>query len=210
MQDNKSDTTVDEFLDDEGSKESTQETTETATPEEQASEVAQPKADDRIQKELSRLRAAQSAADKRAAEAERKRQELEDQQRRSATGNDEVAYLRQVSEENARKASELELKVAVSDLLEEHTDLPGVLRDAIRKNPLGFIGEAKSVPEAVINISNYLTDLKVKNPTTTQEEQPTGKQFQVRTATPRATQPTAKPKSLDQAVDKLLEGGIFS
>jgi len=207
MLDDTVDTTVDETLE-EGSQESTTENIDTATTT-QDSEVAKNDPEkEKLQRELSRLRAAQSAADKRAAQAEAEKQRVLEQNKRSAYGDNEVEYYKSVAADQAKKAAELELKVQVNDLLDEFPELPKIVKEAVRKNPVGFIGNAVDVPSAIINVQNYLTSL-ASQVEQTQEDQPKGKQFKVPTTTPRTSIPSSKPKTLDQAVDKLIENGIF-
>lgn len=200
------DTTVDELLDggsEQSPAENSQDTTATTTQE--TSEVAKTDPEtERLQRELSRLRAAQSAADKRASQAEAERQRILEQTKRSQYGDNEVEYYKSVAAEQAKKAAELELKVQVNDLLEEFPELPKVVKEAVRTNPVGFIGSAVDVPSAIINVQNYLSSLASKVETQT-EEQPTGKQFKVPTQTPRTSIPSTKPKTLDDAAAKLAE-----
>lgn len=211
MLDNTVDTTVDEVLD-EGLEESSQETTETTATTTQDSEVATNDPEkERLQRELSRLRAAQSAADKRAAQAEAEKQRVLEATKRSQYGDNEAEYYKNVAAEQAKKAAELELRVQVNDLLEEFPDTKEfkLVKEAVRTNPVGFIGNAVDVPSAIINVQNYLTTLASKVETQT-EDQPTGKQFTVRQNTPRTSIPSTKPKSLDEAVSKIVDSGLFS
>lgn len=210
MPENNADTTVDEVVDDQGQADSSNSSSNTATP---ATETEVSQEDDsrykKLEQELSRIRAAQSAADKRASDAERRAKELEEQTKRASYGEDETAYYKSLAIEKAREAEELKLKHEVNNLLEEHNNLPSVLREAIRKNPLGFIGDASDVPTAVYRISSYLSELEAKNQPQ-EDNEPKGKTFKVPEHSPRTNTPTVKPKSLEEAIGKLVDSGLFN
>lgn len=206
------DTTVDPE-NKEGSQESTESGEQTVTPANQNEVPQKSEREIALEKELSRLRAAQSAADKRAASEAQRARDLEERQRQAQAGDKPEEYWKSVAQEQARKSAELELKVATNDLLEEHTNLPPVIKDAIRKNPQGFIGNATDVPTAVVNLSNYLNDISSKIPEQTGKmettEQPNGKQFKVPSQQTKVKDPVQRPKSLSEAAGKLVEAGFF-
>ena len=210
---NDGDTTVDEVLNGEGqSQDQVDENQSPATPPEQtevdeAKRLSEELA--RKEAEISRLRAAQSAADKQAAEERRTRLELEEKTKRNAYGDDELSYWKEEALTEKRKSAELELKTEVRDMLDsEFQDLPDAVKEAVRANPVGFIGTAQDVPTAVLNISNYLARVASKNQSQV-DDKPTGKEFKVPEPAPRADSTSAKPKDFSGAAKKLVESGLF-
>jgi hypothetical protein len=213
MPENIADTTVDEVLGD-SPKETTTETPDTtATPAKQT-EVSKTERELALEKELSRVRAAQSAADKRAIAAEQKARQLDETTKKAQFGDDEKSYWQQKAVEAERERAELQLKVEVNNLLIEHQNLPEAVKEAVRSNPIGFIGDAQDVPTAVLNISQYLgkVESKVTPATPEKEDEPktTGKEFPIPGQSARVKDPVTKPKNLGDAVQKLIDGGIFS
>ncbi|MDE1867656.1 MAG: hypothetical protein KGI08_08120, partial [Thaumarchaeota archaeon] len=90
----------------------------------------------------------------------------------------------------------------------EFQDLPEAVKEAVRANPVGFIGTAQDVPTAVLNISNYLGRVASKSQSQV-DEKPTGKEFTVPEPAPRAANTSAKPKDFSGAAKKLVESGLF-
>lgn len=214
MPNNDGDTTVDQILGEEGSSQNlpVQDPDSTVTPPVQTEDNSDQLKEEleRAKAENSRLRAAQSAADKTAAEERRARQALEEKTKRQTYGDDELSYWKEEALAEKRKSAELELKTAVRDMLDgDFKDLPEAVKEAVKENPVGFIGTAQDVPTAILNVSSYLT--KVASKSQPQEpSRPTGKEFPVPEAAPRTATPSAKPKTFPGAAAKLVSSGLFS
>lgn len=136
---------------------------------------------EKVDTENQRLRSGQSTLERKLARYERQPQGSSEDLSRNF-GGDENALAAWASnpltQDLLLKAAEAELKEGVSTLLKQYEDVPTSIKNAILKNPRGFVNPGTVfVDDALLDIEDYLAEQSQGNSGTTTPEQP--KEFPV-------------------------------